>query len=45
VAKYLGYLIANELYPELESQLRPLEDYFKEVLDGKGVQPYGKVLF
>ncbi|KAK3326019.1 hypothetical protein B0H66DRAFT_616815 [Apodospora peruviana] len=43
-AKYLGYLIANELYPELVSQLCPLEEYFEEVLDGKGVQPYGKLL-
>ncbi|KAK4212514.1 hypothetical protein QBC37DRAFT_191870 [Rhypophila decipiens] len=44
IAKYLGYLLASELYPELASQLRSLDEYFQEVLDGKGVPPYGKRL-
>ncbi|KAM7196691.1 hypothetical protein V8F33_006031 [Rhypophila sp. PSN 637] len=44
VAKYLGYQLASELYPELASQLCSLDEYFQEVLDGKGVQPYGKRL-
>ncbi|KAF4968991.1 hypothetical protein FSARC_3645 [Fusarium sarcochroum] len=38
-AKYLGYLLGNELYPDMKG--KPFEQYCKEVLDGKGVGAYG----
>ncbi|KAL4802553.1 NAD(P)-binding protein [Aspergillus unguis] len=37
-AKYLGYLILDELYPGLKG--RSLESYIKEVLDGKAAKAY-----
>ncbi|KAL1896437.1 hypothetical protein Cpir12675_002841 [Ceratocystis pirilliformis] len=37
-AKYLGYLDAKELYPEIEAI--PLESYIKDMLDGKLKAPY-----
>ncbi|KAI9929744.1 hypothetical protein ASPWEDRAFT_41037 [Aspergillus wentii DTO 134E9] len=37
-AKYLGYLDARELYPDLVPV--SFRDYFLEVLDGKGKRPY-----
>ncbi|KAI1625073.1 isoflavone reductase family protein [Exophiala viscosa] len=38
VALYLGYLDARELYPDF----KPItfEEYFKEILEGKGNRPY-----
>ena len=43
-ADYLGYVNAKELYPELEPQLRSLEAYYREVLDGKSAAPYGRAI-
>ncbi|KAL2888886.1 isoflavone reductase [Ceratocystis lukuohia] len=37
-AKYLGYLDARELYPEIEAI--PLESYIQDMLDGKLKAPY-----
>jgi len=37
-AKYLGYLDARELYPDIPAL--PLGDYFKAILEGKGERPY-----
>ncbi|KAJ4264346.1 hypothetical protein NW762_005542 [Fusarium torreyae] len=37
-AKYLGYLLGNELYPDIKG--KPFEQYCKEVLEGKAVSAY-----
>ncbi|KAF4996922.1 hypothetical protein FDECE_12245 [Fusarium decemcellulare] len=37
-AKYLGYLVAKDLYPDLEG--RSLESFIQEVLEGKGRKVY-----
>lgn len=37
-AKYLGYLLAKELYPDFSG--KSLELYTQEVIDGKGKRAY-----
>jgi hypothetical protein len=37
-ARYLGYLDARELYPDLKPV--SFREFFSEVLEGKGVKPY-----
>lgn len=44
-AKYLGYLLADELYPGLKTKAKSFNDYCKEVLDGKAHQVYKGVTF
>lgn len=39
-AKYLGYLDARELYPDIT--LKTLRDFVVDLLDGKVVRPYAK---
>ncbi|KAF4462592.1 isoflavone reductase family [Fusarium albosuccineum] len=39
-AKYLGYLDATELYPDLK--VNKLESFFQEVLDGKATSAYAR---
>ncbi|KAK9326937.1 hypothetical protein V1520DRAFT_358478 [Lipomyces starkeyi] len=37
-AKYLGYLLGKELYPDID--FTTFDGYLKELLDGKARKPY-----
>lgn len=41
-AKYLGYLLGKELYPDVE--FTPFETYLKDLLEGKATKVYAQGL-
>ncbi|KAL4938710.1 hypothetical protein BDV06DRAFT_200266 [Aspergillus oleicola] len=40
-ARYLGYLIFDDLYPDFKCHIHSFEEYLREALDGKVARVYG----